>query len=113
MKNVAFLHGFTGSPASFTGLLESLTETCRPFAPTLLGHGGTPASEPPSGVTSFEAEVDRVARSIRGHFNRPTTLIGYSLGARIGLGLLDRRETPRCRRRFDGHGLSVGIPERR
>lgn len=68
------LHGFTGSPASFT----TLQRPPNALLPVLAGHLGCPASD------SYWAEVDRLAAL------RPaaTALFGYSLGGRLALGLL-------------------------
>ncbi len=75
------------------------------LAPALLGHDGTAG---PGDVSSFEGEVDRLAGAIRERgrrprdrtvraggtgsraFSPPAHLVGYSMGARVGLGLLVR-----------------------
>ena len=76
------LHGFTGHPDAFSGLgLERLVE--RPFVPLALGHG--PRPEVPS--PTFSAEVERLADEISA-LPAPRRLLGYSQGARLGLGLL-------------------------
>jgi 2-succinyl-6-hydroxy-2,4-cyclohexadiene-1-carboxylate synthase len=74
------LHGFTGSPKSWD-FLPDFPETAR-LAPALIGHAGSHAD---SGVTRFEDEVDRLAMfaSEAG----PLHVVGYSLGARLALGL--------------------------
>src|SRR5205085_351552 len=55
----------------------------RPAAlPPLLGHAGAP---PAPEVVSFEQEVDRLAAALAPL--APFTLLGYSLGARLALGL--------------------------
>ena len=70
------LHGFTGSQASFARLaIPRFT-----VAPTLGGHLREPAS------ADFWAEVERLAAFAPG----ATALFGYSLGARLALGLLAR-----------------------
>jgi 2-succinyl-6-hydroxy-2,4-cyclohexadiene-1-carboxylate synthase len=76
------LHGFTGAPSSWDAvraLLGDVPTEC----PWLSGHGTPPAAPE---VASFEAEVDRLAALARG----PTLVAGYSLGARLALGLLVR-----------------------
>jgi 2-succinyl-6-hydroxy-2,4-cyclohexadiene-1-carboxylate synthase len=70
------LHGFTGSPASFARLEAPQCAV----APTLGGHGAEPAS------ADFWAEVERLAALAPA----ATELFGYSLGARLSLGLLAR-----------------------
>jgi 2-succinyl-6-hydroxy-2,4-cyclohexadiene-1-carboxylate synthase len=70
------LHGFTGTPHSFGRL--ALPEDC--VIPARCGHLDAPLAH------SFWAEVDRVAALGRAC----TTLLGYSLGGRLALGLLAR-----------------------
>jgi 2-succinyl-6-hydroxy-2,4-cyclohexadiene-1-carboxylate synthase len=73
------LHGFTGSPRSWD-FLPAQPELRR-FTPALVGHHGSDAG---SEVTTFEAEVDRLARNVdAGSLH----VVGYSLGARLALGL--------------------------
>ena len=89
MTGLILLHGFTGSAASFDELLEHLTQLgsgARVLRPALLGHGAT--SGP--GILRFEQEVDRLAAEIRRAGFRGAHLCGYSLGARLALGLLAR-----------------------
>ncbi len=106
------LHGFTGAPESWAEVRQRLegrddTRAPRPpdgaaspdspdrgtgrfrpvLAPAGLGHDGTAG---PPGIDRFEDEVDRLAAAIRQDDPRPRHLAGYSLGARVGLGLLVR-----------------------
>jgi len=80
MSALLALHGFTGSPHSWDFLPEQ--PAVRRFVPALVGHRG--ASEN-GHVLSFEAEVDRLAQLSA----EASTLhvVGYSLGARLALGL--------------------------
>lgn len=80
---LALLHGFTGSPRSFDPVLALLGPR-DVFAPPLAGHG-----HPASSVRGFEDEVDRIAALLRAR--APVwALGGYSLGGRVGMGLLCR-----------------------
>jgi 2-succinyl-6-hydroxy-2,4-cyclohexadiene-1-carboxylate synthase len=86
MTSIVALHGFTGSPRSFDGVLAALSR--RPaafFAPALVGHG----TEADAEVESFEAEVDRIA-GLLGERGSAWHVVGYSLGGRVALGLLVR-----------------------
>jgi 2-succinyl-6-hydroxy-2,4-cyclohexadiene-1-carboxylate synthase len=70
------LHGFTGSQASFA----ALDAPSGARAPTLGGHLGEPAS------ADFWTEVERLAAIAPD----AKQLFGYSLGARLALGLIGR-----------------------
>jgi 2-succinyl-6-hydroxy-2,4-cyclohexadiene-1-carboxylate synthase len=80
------LHGFTGSPQSWDFLPSQPAE--RRFAPALVGHSGSDAG---SEVVDFEAEVDRLARFCAEASG--LHVVGYSLGARLALGLALRHPT--------------------
>lgn len=88
------VHGFTGHPDTWDAALgESGGASVLRLAP--LGHEGAPLEADPvaEGSAGFAAEVDRLAAQIRAA--GPVAaggahLIGYSLGARLALGLLCR-----------------------
>ena len=94
MSALVLLHGFTGHPASFQKLLAQLPLTTRALCPVLLGHDGASGApgdqEGLAAATDFTAEVDRIAAQIRAAHLGPAHLVGYSLGARVALGLLVR-----------------------
>lgn len=75
---LVLLHGFTGAPASFDAVLAYLPGS-RAIRPALLGHGASA-----SGVDSFEGEVERLASLLPAE---PAHVVGYSLGARLALGI--------------------------
>lgn len=76
LPSYALLHGFSGSPRSWTKVIAALTPPS--IAVLLPGHGGTP---PP---TNWAEAVSTVGAQLRG----AEFVVGYSLGARIALGLL-------------------------
>lgn len=74
---LVLLHGFTGAPASWDRVLARL--------------GRRDALRPALGLApSFEAEVDRLAGEWRAAGLAPVDLAGYSMGARVALGLAVR-----------------------
>ncbi len=82
MSRVLALHGFTGAPESFAelaALLPSGTLLC----PALAGHGPAPDTT----TQDFAAEVERLAGWLRARTNDRVVVLGYSLGARVALGL--------------------------
>lgn len=112
---LVLLHGFTGAPASFDGV-RALLPGGRTVAPSLLGHA--PDLGAATGVTDFDGEVDRLGQLLdrAGVTSQsPAHLVGYSLGARLSLGLLCH---PQHGRRFvratliDGHAGLTDPAER-
>lgn len=65
------LHGFTGSARSMIRFFQD------PIAPDLPGHDGAPDA------TSWDDAVDGLDRFLK----RPAEVFGYSMGARLALGL--------------------------
>ena len=86
MKTLLALHGFTGSPRSWDFLPPQ--PQMRRLSPALVGHHGSSAG---NDVADFEAEVDRLAQICADA--GPLHLVGYSLGARLALGLVLRHPT--------------------
>lgn len=84
---LVLLHGFTGSPASWDAVCERLDPRTTIRRETLLGHGSADAPD----IASFEDEVNRIAAGLRAAgLDGGAHLAGYSLGARVALGLLVR-----------------------
>ncbi len=73
------LHGFMGDPSVWDFLVQQ-----GDFAPALFGHA--PCAEDIH-ITTFEDEVARLVREIEARQHGPVHLIGYSLGARLALGI--------------------------
>jgi 2-succinyl-6-hydroxy-2,4-cyclohexadiene-1-carboxylate synthase len=78
MSACVLLHGFALGPSSWGSVPG--------FAPASVGHADAVDVE----VASFEAEVDRLASRIEAETRGPRHLVGYSMGGRLGLGLLAR-----------------------
>ncbi|MFT7578841.1 MAG: 2-succinyl-6-hydroxy-2,4-cyclohexadiene-1-carboxylate synthase [Myxococcota bacterium] len=80
------LHGFTGHPLSWMPVAEVAPPSWGPIvALALAGHD--PQAPP---VASFEATVDAIASTLAEASITAFDLVGYSLGARLGLGLMAR-----------------------
>ena len=96
MTTRVFLHGFTGSPRNFQPLIAACPLGDRIYAPALLGHdpeASLPSFEELPASGRFEGEVDRLAGDIEQRGLAPVHVIGYSLGARMALGLSVRHPT--------------------
>jgi 2-succinyl-6-hydroxy-2,4-cyclohexadiene-1-carboxylate synthase len=88
MTSLVLLHGFTGAPASFdelVALLRARASGLRVQRPAILGHGASAL-----GTETFEDELGRLAADIRTAGFAGAHLCGYSLGARLALGLIAR-----------------------
>lgn len=73
------LHGFTGTPDAFRPLALSPL-----WVPRLTGHG----PDPDLSSQTFDDEVQRLGAGIAARAQEPVHLVGYSMGARVALGLL-------------------------
>jgi 2-succinyl-6-hydroxy-2,4-cyclohexadiene-1-carboxylate synthase len=98
------LHGFTGDPSSWDRVRALLEHEV--LCPTILGHGES-ARDPE--IRSFEAEVDRLVQLVEAAGFTGAHLCGYSLGARVALGMLVRH--PRSFARATLIGVNPGIAE--
>ncbi|MGO9819475.1 MAG: 2-succinyl-6-hydroxy-2,4-cyclohexadiene-1-carboxylate synthase [Solirubrobacteraceae bacterium] len=74
---LVFLHGFTHTGASWDAVSGALPETYRPWAPDIRGHGTASELAP----VDLQHVLDDLARLAPDSF----TLVGYSMGGRIGL----------------------------
>ena len=85
MRPLVFVHGFLGAPQMWRDVL-AMTEHDGPVESLLLpGHGQAPWFS--TGET-FDSAVDAVA--LRIPEGEPAILVGYSMGARIALGIAAR-----------------------
>jgi len=82
----ALLHGFAGSPAAWDDVIAGWQHGSEPMAIALPGHGGGPVR------ASWDANLDAVARAIADC----DLVVGYSLGARVALGLVATGRAPRA-----------------
>lgn len=81
---IVFLHGFTGSTATWTSVMDSLEGEYKSVAVDLTGHGKTAVPIEPNRYSmeeqtaDFEVIVDKLKLT---NF----TLVGYSMGGRVAL----------------------------
>ena len=105
------LHGFTGSPASFDAIVAGLPRSERTLRPMISGHGIAPAL-----ATGFAGELSRIAAFLRAEDAAPEGgihVVGYSLGARLALGLALEHPTLVCRLTLIGPSAGIEAPEAR
>jgi 2-succinyl-6-hydroxy-2,4-cyclohexadiene-1-carboxylate synthase len=100
---LVLLHGFSGAPEMWDPL-QRLLPGARVLRPTIAGHGATPTP-----ARGFEEEVDRLAAEIAAGGFLGAHLVGYSLGARLVLGLLVRH--PALASRATLVGVNPGLPQ--
>lgn len=101
MRRIVALHGFTGAPESWDAVRAALAPGVGMTCPPLVGHDPGDAIRSPT----FEAEVDRLARTLAGPDAAGVELAGYSQGGRLAVGLLVRH-----RRRFAAATLIGASP---
>jgi 2-succinyl-6-hydroxy-2,4-cyclohexadiene-1-carboxylate synthase len=94
------LHGYSGHPDDWAHVQQQLPVGVARAEP-LFGHRGQPEIE--SRGLSFEDEVDRLARRVGEMGLSAVHVAGYSLGARVALGLLLRHPS------FVGRATLIGV----
>ena len=87
----ALIHGFAGDPAAWGEVIDAWLLPDAPLAVALPGHGAGPV------LDTWEQNLDEIARSIHGC----EVVVGYSLGARVALGLVASGRI--------GHGVFIGV----
>lgn len=112
MSALVFLHGFVGHADSWQPVLQLLSPNQRTLLPLLLGHQRAPQpltldSEQLDPATSFQREVARLAELIAAAQLTDVHLVGYSLGARLALGLLTQH--PKLFARATLIGVNPGL----
>src|ERR1700733_2733307 len=74
----ALLHGFAGDPANWNEVIDAWQAPHEPIAIALPGHGGGPVQP------TWDANLEVIAATIADC----EIVVGYSLGARVALGLV-------------------------
>ena len=100
---LVLLHGYTGSVASWDRVAKGLAHDCTVLGAELPGHADT---APPI-FGGFDANVEAVVAAITSVGLRQVNLAGYSLGARIALGIAVRH--PELVARMTLFGVNPGL----
>ena len=105
MHKVALLHGFGGAPDAWRAVIDAWPEPRPRFhVPALPGHATTMPADASAG---FSTAVARIAADLPADWESGG-LIGYSLGARLSLGLAVH--APSKWRRVTLIGVNPGLP---
>jgi 2-succinyl-6-hydroxy-2,4-cyclohexadiene-1-carboxylate synthase len=102
------LHGFTGVARSWSAQIEAWSADYRIIAPDLLGHGGSDAPADPAEY-ALERQAKMLAELLELLEAVPATVVGYSMGARLGLVLA--LEQPQAVARLVLESPTAGIAE--
>ncbi len=102
---LALLHGFLGRAESFETLAARLPRERTAVAFDLPGHGPVSPVDPARG---FDGVVDDLAAALRNVHDGPWHVAGYSLGARLALGLAVRH--PAACAALTLVGVNPGLP---
>jgi 2-succinyl-6-hydroxy-2,4-cyclohexadiene-1-carboxylate synthase len=82
----ALLHGFAGDPSVWDAVIAAWQLPLAPHPVALPGHGGGPV------LARWDDNLAAVAKAVAGC----ALVVGYSLGARIALGLVASGQAPRA-----------------
>lgn len=85
LPTIVFLHGFTGSTATWREVREQFSGSYRTVAIDLTGHGKTTSPENPVRY-SMEEQIEDLNKLIEQLSIQSFYLVGYSMGGRIALG---------------------------
>ena len=99
---VALVHGFAGDPAAWDEVIARLPAGVDARAVALPGHGGGPVRD--TWADNLDATADALGAAFGAAFGAAPgavveavdLVVGYSLGARVALGLLAARRIPRA-----------------
>ena len=107
---VILLHGFTGDHSAWDHLRPKLGPRVRALAVDLPGHGQSDLPDG-TGESGFEETVDAISELVGKTTQSSVDVIGYSQGARLGIGLAVRR--PQRVRRLVLESSAPGLSARK
>ena len=86
---IVFLHGFTGSTATWTKIVDLLDGEYKTIAVDLTGHGKTTVPKEPSRYSMAEqiADLEELVDKLK---LKSFTIVGYSMGGRVALAYAHR-----------------------
>lgn len=109
-RPLLLLHGFTGSAETWRSLEPIFGPYVSAIAVDLPGHGGSPPSQR-LGADGFEEALDALEATLDAERVEHAIVLGYSMGARLGLGLTMR--SPKRVERLIMESGSPGLLHRR
>jgi 2-succinyl-6-hydroxy-2,4-cyclohexadiene-1-carboxylate synthase len=87
---IVLLHGFTGSARSLAAVADAFADQYEVIVPDLPGHGRSAAACRRAGY-GFDDCIDDLVATLAACGHQSAHWIGYSMGARLGLGCAVRR----------------------
>ena len=109
-RPLVLLHGFTGAPSVWDRVLDRGPAGREVERPWMIGHGPEPVTSP----TTWEEEIARLASRIEGRFGGASVdVVGYSMGARLAVGLVVARPELVASTTWIGGSPGIADPEER
>ena len=109
---ILFLHGFTGSTASWNRLASSVSHVARPIAIDQLGHGQSDAPADPIRYGAGACADDVIALLDVLEIDR-AILLGYSMGGRLAMHVADRHPDRLSALVLESASPGISTPEER
>jgi 2-succinyl-6-hydroxy-2,4-cyclohexadiene-1-carboxylate synthase len=106
------LHGFTGTSATWHGVVAACQDQRRVLTPDLLGHGGSDAPRDPTSY-GLELQADTLVVLLGRLGAVPAEVVGYSMGARLALVLALRHPEAVARLAIESPSAGIGDPDAR
>jgi pimeloyl-ACP methyl ester carboxylesterase len=108
---VVFLHGVSGSVATYAWLPEAITAGRRIVRVDLRGHGHSERAPGTYAVDAYVADVVAVVRALGGGPDAPAVLVGHSLGGVVAWTVAQREPGLVAAAFLEDPPLYIGEPE--